>query len=73
MGTVCFFYVYNKEDFLPPTSSTYSHLDQLFHTIDNENEAVLIVVADVARPHPAVLVKGLLVGSFVVAETLSWP
>ena len=45
----------------------HSHLDQLFHTIDNENEAVLIVVADVARPHPAVLVKGLLVGSFVVA------
>ena len=45
----------------------HGHLDQLFHTIDNENEAVLIVVADVARPHPAVLVKGLLVGSFVVA------
>ena len=67
MGTVCFFDVYNKDDFLPPAHQ-HSHLDQLFHTIDNENEAVLIVVADVARPHPAVLVKGLLVGSFVVAR-----
>ena len=45
----------------------HSHLDQLLHPIHNEDEPILIVIADVPGPHPARLVKGLLVGGLVVA------
>ena len=45
----------------------HDNLDKLFHPIDNKDESILIVIADVSGPHPALIIKGLLVRRLVVA------
>ena len=43
------------------------YLDKFFHPIHNKDESILIIIADVSSPHPALIIKGLLVRRLVVA------
>ena len=42
------------------------HFDQLLDSVHDEEEAVLVIVPNISRPHPPVFIEGCLVGLLVV-------